>query len=212
MKKHISELTDEEIVDLAQNPETVSSENSDLQDNIQEFIQFYNLKEGTEKIHVKMLKKLYSHWDKNKTGYGGVYLTMKLQMFLPKQGSYFLLDIRAIDLSLKAKEAFFKNTVTRKFSNVYTKKHLDLFLLENGIKEGDFFIRNKLLYTLYKNWCKQKRKRVINSIDFNQFIKFFIKHDDYGFFIDKHSMIVTEEEIEKAKKEIEKHQKKDKKA
>ena len=77
-KKISTELATEDLLQLLQStPENIIIE---TEDDIYNFISFYNIQSGENKIHRKILQKLYMKWSKNPVNH---------KTFVKRFGSYF---------------------------------------------------------------------------------------------------------------------------
>jgi hypothetical protein len=176
MKKPLTELTDEEIIDLVgQNPsnlEKVYNWPTDVMD----FISYYNLKQGTEVVTSKLLYRLYRHWSKDPIP--SKAFTSTLTDIFPSNrlghSITILLDKSALNIHNELSK-YLESMDKTKYKN--WTKHFTTYLNHYSIKKGGLFINNNVLYNLYDKWCyKNHSKHLLGHKQFNKFCKLFFKH------------------------------------
>jgi len=159
MTKPISEMTEQELLKLLKNsPEEVKV--YEWPDDIIEFISVYNLKSGKEPIKITLLYDLYKRWSKDPLNRHT--FSRSLNDIFPKKDTFFLLNKGA--LNIKQEVFKFLKRIDKSKSEEW-HKHFKQYLDKYSIKKGGLFIKDAVLFTLYKQWSKRK----IHNLSFKQF-------------------------------------------
>ncbi len=183
----------------------LAKEASLTNDNVLEFISFYNIKKGDIPIKKSMVYKLYKSWSNNKN-YSKYSFMLQMNQYFITNNMCYMLDIEAIDLTLKAKDTFFKSKVTSKIHNASVKKQIDIFMETFGIVKGKYSTHVSILYYMYSNWPNKKHRLNINDfklllsfvLDSHIDNEFLYSHPEH-FYIDKPTLKVDGVTLEEAK-------------
>jgi hypothetical protein len=208
-KKLSNQVSIEELLNSIKDGNLKEDDYSFANDNILEFLSFYNIKPGTNKVPTSVLYKIFKSWTKS-NNYGPKYFAISLRQYFEFDDRYALIDIRSIDLTKKARDMFFNRTssgvkVNRTYRSKKTKQQIDDFLAQYGIARGKYIIVGKALYYIYERWAMDSKRKVINPRIFVEMLKFYLewykeyKNSKTYFYIDKTQLRVNEEILEKAK-------------
>lgn len=178
-KKIITELTDEELINILESSKDKDNESFDAtswHNDVIQFLSFYRLKSGNKPITSGILYKLYKQW--SKTPLTRMRFTMQTQDFLANKSQgicvYFYLNVSEGSI-LKKLIKHLKGT--SKIKEKSSKKHFDNFLNKYSIKLGTFFVKDIVLYNLYDKWCYEIKKKMPFSLSqFKAFCKLYFKY------------------------------------
>lgn len=174
MNKKLNDLTEEELLSVLEGS-TVKVHAAP--NDILEFVDFYKLQPGEEKVTGKLLYNLYLKWSKNPVSKMTFHVTM-YELFPRYRNNnlqIFLLNLNAINLK---QETFKFLNIPDETKKKWRKEHFDEYLYYYNLKSGRLFLKDIILYKLYKLWCSKTRKT--RPLGFRQFINFcklyFRKH------------------------------------
>jgi hypothetical protein len=169
MKKALTELTEQELLDLASSPEQVKVYN--FANDVMEFISVYQFKTGEHLIPSKLLYKIYHHWSSNPLRHA--QFSHQMTDIFPSKGSSILLDKEALELKNKLLEFL---TMDDKRTDKAWGEHFNNYLIKFNIKSGLLPIKDSVLYSLYsKAYCKKKHP--LGTRQFNNFCKVHFKYE-----------------------------------
>lgn len=169
MKKALTQLSEEELLDLLDSNDTLDEDHSNNEFN--EFISLFKLKPGTTKVPFNVIKKIYSEWSKTKVD--DYQLRTFIQNHFVIRKSYVYLDNNPINSSVNYKPKKFDKLKSPVFQNHYKR-----FILDNSIEKGSYLIRGSLLYHLFKIWNEQQKKSyILSEKNFYKFSAFYLEKD-----------------------------------
>lgn len=159
----------------ADNDSLEELENLDLNNDIVDFLNFFNITAGENKIDLKSLYFYYKNWSNEPV------TQLKFNMKISK---YFTVD--------KIKEVsciFIKNDFQKLNNNVAKikreknhlkksfslKKHLEKFIQEMEIKEHDKWMDLKSLYKWYIKWRYRRKIIKLTISDFRKLMSFYFE-------------------------------------
>lgn len=176
LNKLITELTEEELLKLLEDKEGDNFNLTDYKNDLLEFISFYQLRPGTNKVTPAILFELYKLWSKKPIKQKA--FTKQMGEMLPTERTfslrYYLLNCP--QNSVLGYVIKYLKTHNKTHSKVY-KQHFDNFLKKYEIKNGSFFIKDFVLFDLYDQWVYQIRKRRPFSYNqFQNFCKLYFEH------------------------------------
>lgn len=172
--KLLNDLTDDELLELANAPTSPSSvvRNRDLfneyNHDVLNFLLAFNLKPGKEKVAVRILYDLYKAWSKIPVTQKS--FSQQLALFIPKQAtvvkssSVLLNDCWKINKSNK----LLRSTMYKLLQKVPSydrrklpkwQQHLKAYLKYQGLEKGDHWLEAYVIYHMYDKWCYMKRKK-----------------------------------------------------
>lgn len=192
-----------QVNDLSSLEEGPVSNNTNY-DNILDFISFYNIKPGTHKVKNSMLYKLYKAWT-NEINFNKHEFPIKMNSLFENVGGNILINIDTINLTSKAKEVFFKPVLRQGKKTKEIKRHIEMFLTSHKITNGKYSIDGNILFYMYKQWVKDKRKKTLKYTDFMVYMTYYLKFyrlneaHSYNFYIDKQQLEVDGVTLENAK-------------
>jgi arginyl-tRNA--protein-N-Asp/Glu arginylyltransferase len=133
------------------------------------FLTFYNLKEGTNLVRVKLLYLLYTRWSKS---------PLTRAQFGHQLGNYFIVDRAATRLNETAfniTDKAYRLLLEKSRDRVKAKSwstHFQNFIKNYDLKPGTYFIESFVLYYLYDSWVyKNKKKQPLSERQFRAFLK-----------------------------------------
>src|SRR6266700_12251 len=132
MKKLITELSTEELLENASKAEEILPEN-----DIIKFISFYNIKSGKDKVTIHLLYYIYSHWSKEKISKS--IFAREMGFFFVKDQGKLLVSMSDINFSKKAIELLQKKDKTKIKS---FKTHFENFLNKYNLIPDQYNIKN----------------------------------------------------------------------
>jgi hypothetical protein len=170
----MSRLTDEELLEILNQP-SETQESPQPESNLPLFLSTFGLEEGTLKIPLKLVYRLYKLWSKEKLPEDTFYTRMSL--LLPNKAyirgiTCYLLNQNTIKIS----ESIFKLVKTKKKPDKthFYKKNFDLFLKSCNIEKGSDWISVLELRSIYHKWAKPRYKQIpIAKIPFRGFCKLY---------------------------------------
>lgn len=161
--KPITEISNEELLDLLKDDSSQTS-NFQYQNDILEFISFYQITQGDYKITARLLYKLYKYWSKSPISQNSMSNDLAL-FFAKSSASIFLIN--------KPREFFLEKSSKKKVNKTKRKqwfKHFKGFIEKYNLKSGRFFVKDIVLYNLYDKWTYKNNNH--NPLSLPQFIKF----------------------------------------
>lgn len=171
-------------------------------DNLLDFLSFYSIKPGAHKVKVSSLYKMYKAWTKENSHTSRSFYN-QISHILQTDKKCVLIDINGLNLTLKAKEVFFKPKTSSKVKSNSNKNQIEEFLKQYNIVPGKHAVHSDVLYFIYEAWRYDNYKRVMRIFDFNQIIMFYLpqaeKSNSYYLTIDKQQLNVDGVTLEKAK-------------
>lgn len=219
-KKTINQLTNEELNKLIESSPAIQQDEPTFvyYNDALEFVSFYNLRPGPERVQLKLLFKLYRYWSQTPM----TRLKFSYEMTdLFQYNSYGNgKSVVCLDKSSKkikvAMSQFFKKQDRTKMKGY--KKHFDTFLNFYKITSGSFYIKDTVLYDLYDKWVyKNHNKKPLNFRNFLSFVKLYFKESEkyiggnYYFSIDATIINhLSDENINEMKKRYHEKEKKQK--
>ena len=178
-------------------------------DNLLFFISFYNINTGDNLVSIKALFNLYTSWSKQEPI---DYFTFKkkIKVIFANKGEYLLVDTSIINLSLKAKNTFFDSKKPKYLTRKNTKKNVEDFIVSYGFNPGEYILSFEIIYSLYKDWCKLKRRVPLESKNLFEIFKYYFKWEkqfkktglNYLFYINNNDLKVDGVTLEKAQTQI----------
>lgn len=178
-KKLANELTTEDLLNTLQDNSIQKYRNIEVtQDNVYNFISFYNFQAGIDKVSQKAIQKLYKKWSKSPITQLK-FTTHFNTYFLPyKEGSYtyYLLNESSIDINKKILNDLAKvpKDLTKILKN---QRHFEMYLKKFGIVPGKDFVSLEVLYYLYDKWTYEmdKKKDVLTKYILTIFLGLFFQ-------------------------------------
>lgn len=170
-------------------------------DNLLDFLSFYSIKPGVNKVKVSSLYKMYKAWTKENK-YTRLSFHNQISHILQTDNGTALIDVDSLTLTLKAKEVFFKPKTSSKVKSNSNKNQIEEFLKKYNIVPGKHAVHSDVLYFIYEAWRYDTYKRVMRIFDFNQIIMFYLpqaENSNSYFTIDKQQLNVDGVTLEKAK-------------
>lgn len=121
-------------------------------DPVHQFIGYFNLKPGRNKVHKRILWDLFKSWDKKRTTRKGVFSLRMMNYFpTPPKQQYYMMSQTQWKLSNKAYAHLLKGHSELKTS-FRLQKQYEAFLSYYGIVPGTFWVEIGALYYLYDKW------------------------------------------------------------
>lgn len=148
-----SQSTEDLLAALESNEEAKEVIQDNYDDDVLTFFSYYNIIPGEEIVTKALLYKLYKSWSKELIEKSMFYHYCEL--YLPKSNKTnkpaVLLNINALNIAKRT----FDNLTERKrevTKSKKLKKHFELFLEQNEIKKGNYWLEGFTLYHLYDKW------------------------------------------------------------
>jgi len=164
--KIITELSNEELLNSLEGEESVEH----YKDDILNFISFYNIKTGDERVPGSTVYFLYKNWSKVQLKEREFY--NKFNKLFNKKRSDYLLNIEHMNISKLALEKI--NKTKSKTKNKKYKEHFEFFLSHYNLKGGDTWVGGELLFKMYLIWRKEAYKpRVLAKSQFYSFCRLY---------------------------------------
>lgn len=170
----MSKLTDQELLEIIQTSEPTPEAPTH---NLSLFISTFGLEEGTLKIPVKLVYRLYKLWSKEKMGESAFYQAMAL--LLPNKveigdTTCYLLNENTVRIT-ESIYRLIKDKKVKKENTHYYKKHFESFLKSCNITKGSDWTKVTDLRTTYLAWVKTKYKRnPLGLKNFEGFCKLYL--------------------------------------
>lgn len=172
----MSKLSDEELLEIIQQKaaEPAIPENAN---NLTLFLSTFGLEEGTLKIPVKLVYRLYKLWSKQKMTEILFYKQMTLLM--PNKGrereddTYYLLNSSTIKIT----ESIYRliRPPSKQLNTGGIKKHFQTFVKSCNITKGSDWMPVSELRTVYLAWMKIKRRNcLLNPERFEAFCRLYL--------------------------------------
>lgn len=171
--KPVTEISNAELLDLLQPGEQKPIYESKT--DVLEFLSFYRLKEGENRVTGTLLYNLYKRWSqKPRTRIQFTDEVIELFPMIRYGHSYVFLVNRPKD-ELLIKKAEFKHKKLKTKSKKWYD-HFQTYIKKYSIKTGRFYVKDVVLYNLYDKWLfEQNRKHLLSPEQFNHFCKVFFK-------------------------------------
>ena len=159
----MSKLTDQELLNIIRdnNELTVNPIFKLAENNLPLFISTFGLEEGTLKIPVKLVYRLYKLWSSQKMTEDMFYKQMSLLMPNKEEieGTMcYLLNSSTIKITEDIYKLI-KDKKIKKENTYYYKKHFESFMKSCNIVKGSDWIKASDLRTTYLTWIKNKYKK-----------------------------------------------------
>lgn len=205
MKKLPNQLSTEELLKQVDEIKLSETDNIIIEDNIVEFLSYYNIRAGNNPVNRKPIYKMYKAWNKSNSNVSSKQFGHKLGEYFKADHNYIYINIEAIDLTKKAKDVFFKSENSNKFKNKNYKEQIERFINNFNIKDGKYIVQTSVLYYIYEEWCLNNRLKILTDRDFSSYIRFYFKHykehetSKIYVYIDKLQLKVDGVTLEKAK-------------
>lgn len=162
-----TKLTEDELLAIIKQNTTELAANRvwAVESNVPLFISTFGLEEGTLKIPVKLVYRLYKRWAKSPLGEESFYKEMALLMPNKQEiegATCYLLN----QSTLKITEDIYRliKEKPKRKTNHQRKKHFETFLESCIITPGSDWILASDLRTTYLAWCKLKYKKNLLSL------------------------------------------------
>lgn len=171
--KYPNKESTENLLDLLETNQVVDKVKRDP--SVPTFIKALNIVPGTDQVRQTYLFTLYNKWIKSSI------TSNKFRMDLTKYFDYkdvkkvrfFLVDLKALNLGVKSKEAIFKQDKTK--IRTYTT-HFNNYLKYHDIKSGTYWVEGYVLYYLYDKWTyKNNNRNPLGEIQFANFCNLYFK-------------------------------------
>ncbi len=189
--KPITQISDEDLLKSLEDNKDVKEEINALYSNdILDFISYFNLQQGEERVSSRLLYKIYKSWSKVK---------ISKKSFVSHLGSFFSLSRNSMEHMILLNMSY--NPLLKKSLSIikrkvktrrrFYKEHFENYLSKYNIKKGSFFVKSSVLYNLYDKWIYTFKKRnPLSSNQINDFFKLFnfktkLIERDYWFGLDK---------------------------
>lgn len=184
--KPISELSIEELLKIAE-----TSQFSPLiyksKTDVIEFISFYQLKLGDNKVTSALLYNLYRRWSNNPIPRQSFTKEVTELFPVTRWGIGYLFGLNKSKEELLNTKAEFNKKKLKTKSPKYAK-HFQNYLKHFNIKSGSFYVKDVVLYNLYDKW-RQYKRHLFSLEQFIPFCKIFFKYKkikgNYYFAVDK---------------------------
>lgn len=173
--KLTNNFSTEDLLELLKDTEV--SKTSDINNDIINFLNIYDIQPGKSPIGVDLLYKLYSKWgghQARKTFVREANNYYVLRVSGPKH--YYLINKNALKFSTQLLKEF-ESKELNKTRSKHFKKHFDSYLDFHGIKEGRTWVESYLLYYLYDRWTyKNHNGNPLSYVQFLNFCRLYFKH------------------------------------
>ncbi len=180
--KPITEISETELLDLIKtNPAAVPGIANVVKllyesgTDINEFLSFYQISEGENRVTGTLLYNLYKRWSLNPRS--RVQFTNEILEFFPiiRYGVGYVFFINKTKNELLIEKGEFKTKKLKTQSKSWSQ-HFQNYLKKYNIKTGRFYVKDVVLYNLYDKWLyEQRRKHNLSLQQFNHFCKVFFK-------------------------------------
>lgn len=164
-QKLLNNLSTEDLIkELDQPTQSEQSVNPYKNNDVLDFVYFFNMKPGKEPVKKKLLYKIYTKWSKD---------VVHLKTFNNILTDYFESDITVLYLDSDAfkltKNAieFLEPKKKRDTGNPNYQRHFSNFLSHYSIVPGKTWIEQEVLYYLYRKWKDDKGS--LNPSTFSDF-------------------------------------------
>ena len=154
----MSKLTDEELLQILETSEESIPTNSS---NLSLFISTFGMQEGTSKIPVKLVYRLYKLWAKAPIGEASFYQEMSLLLPTKRANGgihHYTLDSNTLKLDEEIYKLIREKRIPKEKSDNF-KKHFDNFLKKYMIESGNVWVSYQSVYDLYHSWVKKNYKK-----------------------------------------------------
>lgn len=175
--ENVKKLDNAQLLNLIKDTDKEVEDIHVLNDDISNFLSFYNINPGNEKVSKRTLFKLYKAWT---TAVKSYKLTGFVQQLLRKQFEVdynkIFIDKNQINIDvLILKKLETKPKKPRDRSDRY-RERFERFLNEYDIKSGNTWVKSKSLYDLQKKYFP---KHCFTPQIFSKLLKLYIKEHDY---------------------------------
>lgn len=158
-KKLPNKISTEDLLSALESPESIDTkpviEIFNYRNDVPLFLDKYKIEAGPHKVSKRSIHRLYLQFSETKLDSRtfGVSITE----FVDFDANNYLInktkpEILALLTKKKSKPARYN------IANVGTRKHIEEFLAENNIAEGNKWVENYILHYIYEKWVKENRK------------------------------------------------------
>jgi len=211
LRKSPNNVSTEELLKQLKTTEEIPEEQLIKEENEQssiDFIRFFNLKPGNERIGSHDLYKLYSLWYRGNEKLRSLQFSVQVGKYLPRYTgdgkSWYLIDEKLIDLHERAFKLIKKEKKRYKSPNVKADfdNYLKKYNISKGTKYNFTWIAGEVLYSLYDEYAYGiKKKKPLSEQQFLKLCKIYFpdyKRDEKILWFNIHdsiSNIMTAERI-----------------
>lgn len=143
------------LLETAEDIETTSWAN-----DVPFFLSHFKLDQGSNKVSVVLLYKLYMLYSKHSVVQQE--FTKTVAQFIEKTGNYFHLNIKPIRIAKVLQEKKEKKLLS--FNSINMQKHYDDFVKLKDVKPGNTWVEGMILYEIYRFYCIDRKKAVRLSL------------------------------------------------
>jgi hypothetical protein len=169
--EQIKQLDNKQLLDLLE----TNNEQVDLHvlnDDISNFLRFYNIVPGENQIEKRILHRLYKKWSKEPMNQAG--FTLNLKDRLPMSNNNIYINLTRINVDKLVLEKLAKQKKVIPTTSVKQKKKFESFLSKFEISDGDYWFKAVDLFKLMKTFLNTK----LRQKTFNDLLKLYIKQHD----------------------------------
>lgn len=178
VKKQLINLTDDELSKLLEESSNDPKQEADyLLNDIPGFINTYNIKPGDIPFNTNSLYQLYFHWSQApviKPTFRS-FMGSMLMVASPKgkHTNYYMINQDSLKLTITLKKLIDsrRSKTPKKTKSKNHRNHFQLFLNQNTIKPGSYFIESYVLYYIYDKWQFNNKMKI--RLGKNQLYAFF---------------------------------------
>lgn len=176
--ENIKQLDNTQLLDLIKENETEANHSHILDDDISNFLSFYNIIPGNEKVAKRTLFKLYKNWSTSLQPFKlqGFTLHLNKKQFTIENNKVLINQNEMNIDTLILKKLDEKYKIPRDKSIRY-RQRLEQFLKDCEVKSGDYWIRSNRIYQLQKRYFTNKA--CFDSHVLIKLLKLYIKEHDY---------------------------------
>jgi hypothetical protein len=171
MKKITTQLSDEELLNLVDSPESYKRP---YKSRYLAFISKYNISPGKHEVFTKALFELFKQ---DNPDISPEKFTRNLSKFLPtKRSDYtlFLINKNTLDIGKDIEEKLFagRPVSARKVRN--QRRHIEAFLEHFKLQPGIVSISLQVFIDIYSKWCYKYKRKKLNPREFRHLLSIYL--------------------------------------
>lgn len=169
-------LTDQQLLEIVQ--QSTESVTPEPANNLSAFIMTFGIEEGTLKIPLKLVWRLYTLWSKTKMT--EELFNRELTLLMPNKQeidgkSFYMFNASTLKITEHIYKLI-KDKKKPKENSIYYKKHFESFLKSCNITKGSDWTKVSELRTTYLAWVKIKyKKNPLGMKNFEGFCRLYLE-------------------------------------
>ncbi len=141
------------------------------------FLTLFNITPGKHKVRTTILYDFYRKWA-GKESVSQSAFTSAVRKFVPYSDSNtnFSINEANITLSQRLSKEILKTKPQKRYKNKLLKQHIDKYIADNDLRQGDEFVDVNKAHEAYWTWCYKSRKsRRIPLRDYVSIMRLYFK-------------------------------------